>query len=288
MNNIKLILTDIDGVWTDGGMYYDQTGNEWKKFHTYDSAGVFFAHRAGIPVGILTGETTSIVKRRAEKLGVDYLFQGVTNKLEIAQGLCGELCISLDEVAYIGDDLNDIELLRKVGVSGVPASAPEYIRRLATVSLQKRGGEGVFREFVEVLLQDNQSMSVKGVLRGLHFQKQYPQGKLVRAVRGTVFDVAVDLRSDSKTYGKWFGVTLSAENKKQFYIPEGFAHGFLVLSDEAEFAYKCTDFYHPGDEGGLLWSDPEIGVDWPIEPGMELIISDKDKKWSGLKDTFKF
>ena len=137
-------------------------------------------------------------------------------------------------------------------------------------------------------VQDNQSMSVKGVLRGLHFQKQYPQGKLVRAVRGTVFDVAVDLRSDSKTYGKWFGVTLSAENKKQFYIPEGFAHGFLVLSDEAEFAYKCYDFYHPGDEGGLLWSDPEIGVDWPIEPGMELIISDKDKKWSGLKDTFKF
>ena len=137
-------------------------------------------------------------------------------------------------------------------------------------------------------VQDNQSMSVKGVLRGLHFQKQYPQGKLVRAVRGTVFDVAVDLRSDSKTYGKWFGVTLSAENKKQFYIPEGFAHGFLVLSDEAEFAYKCTDFYHPGDEGGLLWSDPEIGVDWPIEPGMELIISDKAKKWSGLKDTFKF
>ena len=137
-------------------------------------------------------------------------------------------------------------------------------------------------------VQDNQSMSVKGVLRGLHFQKQYPQGKLVRAVRGTVFDVAVDLRSDSKTYGKLFGVTLSAENKKQFYIPEGFAHGFLVLSDEAEFAYKCTDFYHPGDEGGLLWSDPEIGVDWPIEPGMELIISDKDKKWSGLKDTFKF
>ena len=137
-------------------------------------------------------------------------------------------------------------------------------------------------------VQDNQSMSVKGVLRGLHFQKQYPQGKLVRAVRGTVFDVAVDLRSDSKTYGKWFGVTLSAENKKQFYIPEGFAHGFLVLSDEAEFAYKCTDFYHPGDEGGLLWSNPEIGVDWPIEPGMELIISDKDKKWSSLKDTFKF
>ena len=139
-----------------------------------------------------------------------------------------------------------------------------------------------------VFVQDNQSMSVKGVLRGLHFQKQYPQGKLVRVVRGTVYDVAVDLRSDSETYGKWFGVILSAENKKQFYIPEGFAHGFLVLSDEAEFAYKCTDFYHPGDEGGLLWSDPESGVDWPIEPDMQLIISDKDRKWSGLKDTFRF
>ena len=137
-------------------------------------------------------------------------------------------------------------------------------------------------------VQDNQSMSVKGVLRGLHFQKQYPQGKLVRAVRGTVFDVAVDLRSDSGTYGKWFGVVLSAENKKQFYIPEGFAHGFLVLSDQAEFAYKCTDFYHPGDEGGLKWDDPQVGGQWPIEEGMELIISDKDKKWSGLEDTFKF
>ena len=137
-------------------------------------------------------------------------------------------------------------------------------------------------------VQDNQSMSVKGVLRGLHFQKQYPQGKLVRAVRGTVFDVAVDLRSDSKTYGKWFGVTLSAENKKQFYIPEGFAHGFLVLSDEAEFCYKCTDFYHPGDEGGLAWNDPEIGVGWPLEEGVDLIISEKDQKWKGLKDTFKF
>ena len=139
-----------------------------------------------------------------------------------------------------------------------------------------------------VFVQDNQSMSVKGVLRGLHYQKQYPQGKLVRAIRGTVFDVAVDLRTNSKTYGKWFGVLLSAENKKQFYIPEGFAHGFLVLSDEAEFAYKCTDFYHPGDEGGLAWNDPEIGVEWPIEEGMNLIISEKDQKWGGLQDTFKF
>lgn len=139
-----------------------------------------------------------------------------------------------------------------------------------------------------VFVQDNQSMSTKGVLRGLHFQKQFPQGKLVRVVRGKVFDVAVDLRSDSKTYGKWFGVELSAENMKQFYIPEGFAHGFLVLSDEAEFCYKCTDFYHPGDEGGLAWNDPEIGVEWPLEEGVDLIISEKDQKWKGLKDTFKF
>ena len=139
-----------------------------------------------------------------------------------------------------------------------------------------------------VFVQDNQSMSTRGVLRGLHFQKQFPQGKLVRVVRGKVFDVAVDLRSDSKTYGKWFGVELSAENMKQFYIPEGFAHGFLVLSDEAEFCYKCTDFYHPGDEGGLAWNDPEIGVEWPLEEGVDLIISEKDQKSKGLKDTFKF
>ena len=139
-----------------------------------------------------------------------------------------------------------------------------------------------------VFVQDNQAMSTRGVLRGLHFQKQFPQGKLVRVVRGKVFDVAVDLRSDSKTYGKWFGVELSAENMKQFYIPEGFAHGFLVLSDEAEFCYKCTDFYHPGDEGGLAWNDPEIGVEWPLEEGVDLIISEKDQKWKGLKDTFKF
>ena len=139
-----------------------------------------------------------------------------------------------------------------------------------------------------VFVQDNQSMSTRGVLRGLHFQKQFPQGKLVRVVRGKVFDVAVDLRSDSKTYGKWFGVELSAENMKQFYIPEGFAHGFLVLSDEAEFCYKCTDFYHPGDEGGLAWNDSEIGVEWPLEEGVDLIISEKDQKWKGLKDTFKF
>lgn len=154
-----------------------------------------------------------------------------------------------------------------------------------------------------VFVQDNQSVSTKGVLRGLHFQKQYPQGKLVRVIQGEVFDVAVDLRAGSKTYGKWFGVILSEENHKQFYISEGFAHGFLVLSDVAKFCYKVTDFYHPGDEGGMAWNDPEIGIEWPglageyqgtasaegycIE-GTPLKLSDKDQRWSGLKDTFQF
>jgi dTDP-4-dehydrorhamnose 3,5-epimerase len=139
---------------------------------------------------------------------------------------------------------------------------------------------GLDMEFV----QDNQSSSKKGVLRGLHFQINYPQDKLVRVVSGEVFDVAVDLREGSKTYGEWFGVVLSAENKKQFFIPKNFAHGFLVLSDMAEFAYKCTDFYHPNDEGGVAWNDPDIDVEWPISKGMELIISDKDQKWSSLKE----
>jgi len=136
----------------------------------------------------------------------------------------------------------------------------------------------------EVFVQDNQSSSTKGVLRGLHFQINYPQDKLVRVVKGEVFDVVVDLRKDSKTFGQWKGVVLSAENKKQFFIPKNFAHGFLVLSESAEFAYKCTDFYHPNDEGGLLWSDSDIGIDWPILPDMQLIISEKDQKWSGIRD----
>ena len=114
-----------------------------------------------------------------------------------------------------------------------------------------------------LFVQDNQSMSTKGVLRGLHYQINYPQTKLVRVIRGAVFDVAVDLRPGSETYGKWFGIELTAENKKQFLIPKGFAHGFLVLSDEAEFCYKCDDFYHPNDEGGIAWNDPTIGVRWP-------------------------
>ena len=134
-------------------------------------------------------------------------------------------------------------------------------------------------------VQDNQSRSKRGVLRGLHFQRTKPQGKLVRVIRGEVFDVAVDLRRDSATYGKWEGVTLSEDNKKQFYIPEGFAHGFLVLSDEAEFTYKCTEFYHADDEGGILWNDPEIGVEWPLEGVDEIILSEKDEKWKTLKES---
>lgn len=142
---------------------------------------------------------------------------------------------------------------------------------------------GLRMEFV----QDNQSMSVKGVLRGLHFQIQHPQGKLVRVLNGEVFDVAVDLRKGSETFGKWFGVVLSGENKKQFYVPEGFAHGFLVLSDTAEFAYKCTDFYHPGDEGGIRYDSKDIGVEWPIPEGMEVLLSERDQLWGGLKEAGK-
>ena len=137
-------------------------------------------------------------------------------------------------------------------------------------------------------VQDNQALSKKGVLRGLHFQKEHPQGKLVRVLFGEVFDVAVDLRKNSPTFGKWFGVLLSGENMKQFYISEGFAHGYLVLSDSAVFAYKCTDFYHPNDEGGIMYNDADIAVEWPIPEGMELTVSEKDKKWPGFKDAFKF
>jgi dTDP-4-dehydrorhamnose 3,5-epimerase len=131
-------------------------------------------------------------------------------------------------------------------------------------------------------VQDNQSASAKGVLRGLHFQVKHPQDKLVRVLKGEVFDVAVDIRKGSPTYGAWQGVILSAENKKQFFVPKGFAHGFLVLSEYAEFAYKCSDFYHPDDEGGLLYNDPRIGIAWPFAEGMTPLLSERDKLWKGL------
>lgn len=151
-----------------------------------------------------------------------------------------------------------------------------------------------------IFVQDNQSMSAKGVLRGLHFQKEHPQGKLVRVIKGKVFDVAVDIRKNSPTFGKWYGVELSEENKKQFYISPDFAHGFLVLSETAEFCYKCTDFYHPNDEGGIIWNDSDIGIIWPeiegtdkqtesnfkMSDGTSLLLSDKDMKWPRLKEVF--
>ena len=159
---------------------------------------------------------------------------------------------------------------------------------------------GLYISFV----QDNQSMSAKGVLRGLHFQKRFPQTKLVRVIKGTVYDVAVDLRRDSPTYGKYHGEILTEDNRNQYLIPRGFAHGFLVLSDFAEFCYKCDDFYHPNDEGGLAWNDPKIGIDWPevigaypgsaaaggyrLMDGTPLTLSDKDQKWLGLRETFNF
>ena len=166
---------------------------------------------------------------------------------------------------------------------------------METYSQRDMEENGIHINFV----QDNQSMSVKGVLRGLHYQINYPQGKLVRVVKGRVFDVAVDLRPGSETYGQWYGLELSEENKKQFYISEGFAHGFLVLSDTAEFCYKCTDFYHPNDEGGLAWNDPQIGIRWPeltgvypghagaegytLSDGTALSLSEKDQKWPGIR-----
>ena len=170
---------------------------------------------------------------------------------------------------------------------------------METYSQRDMAAEGLDYAFV----QDNQSSSTKGVLRGLHFQKQYPQTKLVRVIKGKVFDVAVDLRKESDTYGKHYGILLSEENKKQFLIPKGFAHGFLVLSDIAEFCYKCDDFYHPNDEGGMAWNDPEIGIEWPnLEgqyngtasaegytiDGVQLNLSDKVQKWLGIRETFTF
>ncbi|WP_367268777.1 dTDP-4-dehydrorhamnose 3,5-epimerase [uncultured Adlercreutzia sp.] len=147
-----------------------------------------------------------------------------------------------------------------------------------------RGGINV--DFV----QDNQSSSTRGVLRGLHFQINHPQSKLVRVASGEVFDVAVDLRPGSPTYGQWEGVVLSGENRRQFFIPRGFAHGFLVLSDQAVFCYKCDDVYHPNDEGGLMWNDPDLGIEWPALNGSvlfdesEILLSDKDKKHPPLKE----
>jgi dTDP-4-dehydrorhamnose 3,5-epimerase len=151
---------------------------------------------------------------------------------------------------------------------------------LETYQQQKYAKAGISKPFV----QDNQSYSTKNVLRGLHFQLRHPQAKLVRVTQGTVFDVAIDIRKKSPTFGKWHGEILSAENKKQMYVPENFAHGFCVLSDSAEFVYKCTDFYVPGDESGLIWNDPQLGIDWPID---QPILSDKDAALPSLADVLE-
>ncbi|MEZ5196500.1 MAG: HAD-IIIA family hydrolase [Bacteroidales bacterium] len=153
--DLKIVLTDIDGVWTDGGMYYDNSGNEWKRFNTSDSAGVLFCRNMGLLVGIITGEETEIVRRRAEKLKIDHLFMGIKDKLKVAHQLCKELEIDLEnEVAYIGDDINDIPLLQKVRISATPDNAPEYVKTFAKWHMKKSGGDGVFREFVEKIMDE--------------------------------------------------------------------------------------------------------------------------------------
>ena len=157
--DIKLFITDIDGVWTDGGMYYDQSGNEWKKFNTADSAGVLFLRLLDIPTAIITGEDTEIVRRRARKLKIPHLFMGVKNKLEVATTLCKDLGISLENVAYIGDDINDIILLRAVGLSACPANAPEYVQREVDWKIPVKGGDGAFRGFVEKYLIQNDQLN---------------------------------------------------------------------------------------------------------------------------------
>ena len=156
MKDIRLVITDIDGVWTDGGMYYDNSGNEWKKFNTSDSAGVLFCKKLGIQTAIMTGEVTAIVERRAAKLKIDHLFQGVANKLKLAQKLIDDLGIEWSEVAYIGDDINDILLLQKAGVAGCPSNAPKYVQQHADIVLPTKGGEGAFRHFVEYFLGEAQ------------------------------------------------------------------------------------------------------------------------------------
>ena len=151
----KLIITDIDGVWTDGGMYYDESGNEFKKFNTSDSAGVLFCKQLNIPVAIITGENTKLVKRRAEKLKIDYLFMGVKDKLSCAMELCKTISVELKDVAYIGDDLYDIQLLQQVGLSACPSNAPLYVKQICEWQLEIKGGEGAFRAFVEEILRRN-------------------------------------------------------------------------------------------------------------------------------------
>ncbi len=238
------------------------------------------------------------MRENAEKRGCPY-YELKREDTEIHKITKDGIRFSLKDKTY-GDTVFDIPFIARYQVmnAALAVKTIQVLEDQIPVSLEalkagmaKTRWQGRMETVLPGVIVDgahNEDGVEKFVETAEHFQKEFPQGKLVRAVRGEVFDVAVDLRTGSRTYGKWFGVVISAENKKQFYIPEGFAHGFLVLSDEAEFAYKCTDFYHPGDEGGLAYNDPEIGIEWPGTEGMELIISEKDKKWGGFKDTFKF
>lgn len=185
-----------------------------------------------------------------------------------------------------GEIMANFEFIPCGGIEGLFEVKPKVFgdnRGYFMETYEKREFEaaGIRAEFV----QDNQSMSVKGVLRGMHFQKEHPQGKLVRVISGEVFDVVVDLRKNSASYGKWFGILLSSEKKNMFYVPPGFAHGFLVMSERAEFMYKCTDFYYPEDEGGIMWNDPLVGIEWPALPGTELIFSEKDRHYAPLSES---
>lgn len=202
--------------------------------------------------------------------------------------------------------MGQIKVQKNVGgIQGLCVIEPQVHRDNRGYFVETYNQRDLEKEGLDIVfVQDNQSSSTKGVLRGLHFQKEFPQGKLVRVTKGRVYDVAVDLRADSDTFGKWYGVELTEDNFKQFYVPKGFAHGYLVLSEVAEFCYKCTDFYHPGDEGGLAWNDPEIGVSWlevqgeypgsassagyTLEDGTKLNINERDQKWGMLKNTFRF
>ena len=171
MKEIKLFITDIDSVWTDGGMYYDQTGNEWKKFNTADSAGVLFLRLLKIPTAIITGEDTLIVQRRADKLQIEYLFMGVDNKLSVAKALCNKLDITLQEVAYIGDDINDLNLLEAVGLSACPGLSPKYIQDKVDWIINVKGGDGVFRAFVEKYLEETNML--EDALKSLQKERDY-------------------------------------------------------------------------------------------------------------------
>ena len=233
----------------------------------------------------------SPVYKRKSSPNVDAITEITLKAIALPKTVCignaGCKCMHINDCG-VKRDMSQIRVLHDPnGVAGLAIIIPTlhgdsrgYF--METYNANEMNAEGLNLTFV----QDNQSCSSKGVLRGLHFQKHFPQGKLVRVISGEVYDVAVDLRKASSSYGKYYGIVLDGEANQQFYIPPGFAHGFLVLSDIAVFAYKCTDFYHPNDEGGLAWDDPDINIDWPLEQlgDSQILLSEKDKKNPTLKE----